>query len=368
MPNKNLRFAKLFTFAIINSKSMSENKQQNTNISELGEFGLIQRLTNDITIKNVQSIKGIGDDAAVLAFSGEQIVVTTDLLIEGVHFNLAYTPLKHLGYKAAVVNISDILAMNAFPKQLLVSFAVSNRFSIEALEELYEGIKIACKEYGTDLVGGDTCSSQKGLFLSITAIGSAQKDEIVYRGGAKINDILCVTGNLGAAYMGLQLLERENRIFLQDPLIKPNLDGYDYILERQLRPIARIDMILYFKNQGIIPTSMIDISDGLSSETIHLCTNSGLGCKIFADKIPIANETSKMAAELNMEPVVCALNGGEDYELLFSISPFDFKKIQECHEITPIGHFVAKEEGLKLVLSNIQSVDLSPKGWNAFEK
>jgi len=345
---------------------MSENKQQITDISELGEFGLIQRLTQDFTLRNIQSIKGIGDDAAVLAYVGEQIVVTNDLLIEGVHFNLAYTPLKHLGYKAAVVNISDILAMNAFPKQLLVSFAVSNRFGIEALEELYQGIKIACEEYGTDLVGGDTSSSQKGLFLSVTAIGSAQKDEIVYRSGAKVNDILCVTGNLGAAYMGLQLLERENRIFLQDPMIQPNLDGFDYILERQLRPRARIDIIKYLKEIRVRPTSMIDISDGLSSEIIHLCTNSGVGCMLFAEKIPIVDETSKMAAELNMEPIVCALNGGEDYELLFSISPSDYEKIKDNNEISVIGHFVPQEEGLKLVLSNVQVVDLSPKGWNAF--
>jgi thiamine-monophosphate kinase len=346
---------------------MTGKEKKITSLSDIGEFGLIQRLTKDFTLRNVQSIKGIGDDAAVLAYVGEQILVTNDLLIEGVHFNLAYTPIKHLGYKSAVVNISDILAMNAFPKQLLVSFAVSNRFGLEALEELYEGIRIACEEYGVDLVGGDTCSSQKGLLLSVTAIGSAQKDQVVYRGGAKINDIICVTGNLGAAYMGLQLLERENKIFQEDPLIQPQLDGYDYILERQLRPVARMDMINYLRDKGIKPSSMIDISDGLSSDAIHLCSSSGLGCKLFAEKIPIADETSKMAAELSMEPVVCALNGGEDYELLFSVSPSDYEKVQDSQDITPIGHFVSKEEGIKLVLSNIQSIDLSPKGWSAFK-
>jgi len=347
---------------------MIEKSKKNTGLNEIGEFGLIQKLTKDFNLNNIQTIKGIGDDAAVLNYNDEQIVVTNDLLIEGVHFNLAYTPLKHLGYKAAVVNISDVLAMNAFPRQLLVSFAASNRFGIEALEELYLGIKIACEEYNVDLVGGDTTSSQKGLFLSITAIGGAQKEEIVYRGGAKTNDIICVTGNLGAAYMGLQLLERENRIFLEDPMIQPNLDGYDYILQRQLRPVARMDIIKYLKEKGIKPTSMIDISDGLSSETIHLCTNSGLGCMLFAEKIPFTDETASMAAEINMEPIVCALNGGEDYELLFSIEPSDFEKIRDNNEITPIGHFVPKEEGVKLMLNNTQSIDLSPKGWNSFVK
>ena len=347
---------------------MQEKKQKLTSISEIGEFGLIQRLTKEVQSTNVQTIKGIGDDAAVLAYSGEQIVVTNDLLVEGIHFNLAYMPLIHLGYKAAVVNFSDVLAMNAFPKQLLVSFAVSNRFGVEALEELYQGIKIACKEYDVDLVGGDTCSSQKGMFLSITAIGSALKEEIVYRSGAKENDILCVSGNLGGAYMGLQLLERENRIFLEDPLIQPNLEGYDYILERQLRPMARIDIIKFFREEEIIPTSMIDISDGLSSELIHLCTNSGTGCKLFTDKIPIASETSQMAAEFAIEPMVCALNGGEDYELLFSVTQSDFKRLEKNKNITPIGHFTTKKDGVKLILGNGQSVDLSPEGWNSFEK
>jgi thiamine-monophosphate kinase len=347
---------------------MQENNQKNTGLQEIGEFGLIQRLTNDIKLKNIQSIKGVGDDAAVLAFSGEQIVVTSDLLIEGIHFNLAYTPLLHLGYKAVVVNISDVIAMNAFPRQIIVSLAISNRFGVEAIEELYKGIKIACDDYGVDLVGGDTSSSQRGLFLSITAIGSAFKEDIVYRSGAAVNDILCVTGNLGASYIGLQLLERENKIFLEDPQIQPNLDGYDYILQRQLKPQARIDIINYFRELGIRPSSMIDISDGLSSETIHLCNSSGLGCNLFVEKIPIAPETKDMADEFNIEPVVCALNGGEDYELLFSVTPADFEKIKDNTEITAIGHFTARESGLKLILSNEQIVDLSPKGWNAFQQ
>jgi thiamine-monophosphate kinase len=293
-------------------------------------------------------------------------VVTNDLLIEGVHFNLAYTPLNHLGYKSVIVNISDVLAMNAYPRQILVSFAISNRFSLEAIEELYKGIKIACEEYNIDLIGGDTCPSTKGLFISITAIGSANKDDIVYRSGARINDVLCVTGNLGAAFMGLQLLERENEIFKADPLIQPSLVGYEYILQRQLRPQARIDIIKLLKELGVKPTSLIDISDGLSSESLHLCNNSGLGCKIYEEKIPIALETIQMANEFGLEPIVCALNGGEDYELLFSVSTLDFKKIQNTSGIAAIGHFTAKEEGLKLVTYNGSEIELSPKGWNGF--
>jgi thiamine-monophosphate kinase len=348
---------------------MTENNSNKiTSLSELGEFGLIQRLTNDIVLKNVQSIKGVGDDAAVLEYADEQIVVTNDLLIEGIHFNLAYTPLKHLGYKSVTVNISDVLAMNACPRQVLVSFAVSNRFGIEAIDELYKGIKSACTDYQVDLVGGDTCPSSKGLFISITAIGGAKKENIVFRSGATINDVLCVTGSLGAAYMGLQLLERENAIFKADPLIQPNLDGNEYILQKQLQPQARMDIIQFFKEQGIKPTSMIDISDGLSSETLHLCKNSGLGCNLFEEKIPIAEETIKMANEFGIEPIVCALNGGEDYELLFSVSPSDYGKIQNNQEIMAIGHFTAKEEGFKLITRNGSAIDLSPKGWNGFTK
>lgn len=341
-----------------------QNDKKITEISELGEFGLIQALTKDIVIKNVQTIKGVGDDAAVLAFIDEQIVVTNDLLIEGIHFNLAYTPLKHLGYKSVVINVSDVLAMNAFPKQILVSFAVSNRFGLEALTELYSGIKLACLDYGIDLVGGDTSPSQKGLFISITAIGSAAKEEIVYRQGAKLNDIICVTGNLGAAFMGLQLLERENKIFQEDPLIQPNLEGFDYILERQLRPLARMDIIRFFRKHHIKPTSMIDVSDGLSSDLNHLCLSSGLGCRIFEEKIPISQETYKMAGEFGFEPIVAVLNGGEDYELLFSVSPSEYRIIQDNPEIKAIGHFTKKEEGVKLVMENGTSIEISPKTAN----
>ena len=346
---------------------MSDNKDFiKTELSELGEFGLIQKLTKDIKLINSQSIKGVGDDSAVLEYTGEQLVVTTDLLIEGVHFNLAYTPLKHLGYKAVSVNISDVLAMNALPKQILVSIAVSNRFGLEAIEELYKGIHLACKDYGVDLVGGDTSSSVKGLFISITAIGSVSKDKIAYRSGANVKDILCVTGDLGAAYMGLQLLERENKIYKSDPLIQPDLSGFDYPLQRQLKPIARLDIVNYLKENDIVPTSMIDVSDGLSSESIHLCINSDKGCRIYENKIPIASQTVDLAMEFGMEPLICALNGGEDYELLFSIKPADFHKIKKHHEITAIGYFTEKQEGMNLEVENGTAIPLNSQGWNAF--
>jgi thiamine-monophosphate kinase len=337
-----------------------------TSLADLGEFGLIKKLTEKIKLKNKQSIKGVGDDAAVLEYADEQTVITNDLLVEGVHFDLGYTPLKHLGYKSVVVNVSDVFAMNALPRQIVVSIAVSNRFNLEAIEELYKGIYIACDEYGVDLVGGDTTSSTKGLFLSITAIGGAPKENLVYRSGANENDILCVTGDLGGAYMGLQLLERENQLFKADPKIQPDLTGNDYILQRQLRPRARMDIINYFKAEGIKPTSMIDISDGLSSEAIHLCVNSDKGCKIFEDKIPVAQETASMANEFGIEPAVCALNGGEDYELLFSIKASDYEKIKSNVSITAIGHFTNKAEGMNLVGKDGTKIPLDAQGWNAF--
>ncbi len=337
-----------------------------TSLADLGEFGLIKKLTDRIKLKNIQSVKGVGDDAAVLEYADEQIVITNDLLVEGVHFDLGYTPLKHLGYKSVVVNVSDVFAMNAIPRQIIVSLAVSNRFNLEAIEELYKGIYIACDEYGVDLVGGDTTSSTKGLFLSITAIGGAPKESLVYRTGANENDILCVTGDLGGAYMGLQLLERENQLFKADPKIQPDLTGNDYILQRQLRPQARMDIINYLKAEGIKPTSMIDISDGLSSETIHLCMNSDKGCKIFEDKIPVAQETANMANEFGIEPAICVLNGGEDYELLFSINPSDYEKIKPNISITAIGHFTNKSEGMNLVGKDGTKVPLDAQGWNAF--
>jgi thiamine-monophosphate kinase len=283
---------------------MSKEKQQ-TNISELGEFGLIDRLTKDIQLKNKSTIKGVGDDAAILEYGEKQIVVSSDLLTEGIHFNLMYVPLKHLGYKAVIVNLSDVCAMNAVPKQIVVNIAVSGKFSVEAVEELYSGIHLACEKYGVDLVGGDTTSSLTGLTISITVLGEVEKGNVVLRGGAKPNDLLCVTGDLGGAYMGLQLLERENEVFKVNPNMQPQMAGYDYILQRQLRPEARVDIVsACFQKLGIKPTSMIDISDGLSSEIHHLCKNSGLGCNLYEEKVPLDFQTKKMAEELNINPLL----------------------------------------------------------------
>ena len=341
-----------------------DKERKQTNISELGEFGLIDRLTKAITIKNDSTIKGIGDDAAILDFKEKQVVVSSDLLTEGIHFNLMYVPLKHLGYKAVVVNLSDILAMNAVPKQVTVSMAVSGKFSVEALEELYEGIHLACEQYNVDLVGGDTTSSLTGLTLSITAIGEAEKDDIVMRSGAKPNDILCVSGDLGGAYMGLQLLERENEVFKVNENMQPKLDGYDYILERQLKPEARGDIIAAFKRLGIKPTSMIDISDGLSSEIMHLCKNSGVGCSLFEDKVPMDYQTKQMAEEFNINPLVAALNGGEDYELLFTLPLDDYEKIKNDPDFTVIGHMTEAAEGVNLQTTGGSSIPLEAQGWN----
>lgn len=339
-----------------------ERKQ--TNISEVGEFGLIDRLTKAITIKNDSTVKGVGDDAAVLDYKEKQTVVSSDLLTEGVHFNLMYVPLKHLGYKSVVVNLSDIFAMNAIPKQVIVSMAVSGKFSVEALEELYEGIHLACEQYKVDLVGGDTTSSLTGLTLSITAIGEAANDEIVMRSGAQPNDILCVSGDLGGAYMGLQLLERENEVFKVNEQMQPKLDGYDYILERQLKPEARADIVAAFKRLGIKPTSMIDVSDGLSSEIMHLCKNSGVGCSLFEEKVPMDFQTKQMAEELNINPLVAALNGGEDYELLFTLPLDDYEKIKNDPDFTIIGHMTEVGEGINLVTTGGSSIPLEAQGWN----
>jgi len=342
---------------------MSKERKQ-TSISELGEFGLIDRLTKNIQLKNESTIKGVGDDAAVLDFKNKQVVVSTDLLTEGVHFNLMYVPLKHLGYKAVVVNLSDIYAMNATPKQITVSIAISSKFSVEALDELYEGIYLACEKYNVDLVGGDTTSSMTGLTICITAIGEADKDKIVQRAGAQPNDLLCVSGDLGGAYMGLQLLERENEVFKVNQNMQPELGGYDYILERQLKPEARVDVIAAFKKLGIQPTSMIDISDGLSSEIMHLCKNSGVGCSLFEDKIPMDNQTKKMAEELNINPIVSALNGGEDYELLFTLPLDDYEKIKNDPDFTIIGHMCEAAEGINLITTGGSTIPLEAQGWN----
>jgi len=341
---------------------MSKEKKQ-TSISELGEFGLIDRLTKDINLKNSSTIKGVGDDAAILDYGEKQIVVSTDLLTEGIHFNLMYVPLKHLGYKAVIVNLSDVCAMNAVPKQIVVSIAVSGKFSVEAVEELYSGIYMACEKYGVDLVGGDTTSSLTGLTISITVLGEVEKENVVMRIGAKPNDLLCVTGDLGGAYMGLQLLERENEVYKVNPNMQPQLVGYDYILQRQLRPEARMDIVSAFKKLGIKPSSMIDISDGLSSEIHHLCKNSNLGCNIFEDKIPLDFQTKKMAEEMNINPLVAALNGGEDYELLFTIAITEYDKIKNDPDFTIIGHMTEAAEGVNLITGAGSAIPLVAQGW-----
>jgi thiamine-monophosphate kinase len=334
-------------------------------ISQLGEFGLIRHLTRDLKIKNKSTEKGIGDDAAVLDYKGKKVVVTTDMLAEGVHFNLVYTPLKHLGYKAAAVNFSDIYAMNARPMQLLVSMAISGKFSVSMVDEIYKGIRLACDQYGVDLVGGDTTSSFTGLTLSLTAIGEAKENEIVYRGGAGNNDLLCVSGDLGGAYIGLQLLERERRLFEKERNIQPLLDGYDYVLERQLKPEARKDIINLLAELDVKPTAMIDISDGLSSELKHICHDSGKGCKIYADKVPIHQETRRIASEFGIEPLIAALNGGEDYELLFTVPVRLFDKIGNRPEFTIIGHITDISEGTGMVTPQGQLINLEAQGWNA---
>ncbi len=339
-----------------------ETKQ--TNISELGEFRLIDRLTSQFQIKNERTVTGVGDDAAILNYADRQVVVSSDLLTEGIHFNLMYVPLKHLGYKAVVVNLSDIYAMNARPRQIMVSLAISGKFSVEAVEELYSGMYLACEKYGIDLIGGDTTSSMTGLTISITAIGEVEKGKAVFRNGAKSNDLLCVTGDLGGAYMGLQLLERENEVFKVNQNIQPQLQGYDYILERQLKPEARADIIAAFEKLGIQPTSMIDISDGLSSEILHLCKNSKLGCNLYEDKIPMDFQTKKMAEELNMNPLVAALNGGEDYELLFTLSLENYEKIKNDPDFTIIGHMTNEKEGADLITGPGTAIPLQAQGWD----
>lgn len=340
-----------------------------TPLENLGEFGLIKLLTKSIDIQNNTTSKGIGDDAAVLHFAEQETVITTDMLVEGVHFNLAYVPLKHLGYKSVIVNLSDIYAMNANPSQILVSIAVSSRFPVEALEELYEGIKIACKNYKIDLIGGDTTSSTSGLIISITAIGTAKKEEIVYRDGAHENDLLVVSGDLGAAYLGLQVLERENEVFKVNPNVQPDLAEYDYLVGRQLKPEAGKNIIELLKQLDVKPTSMIDVSDGLSSEILHLSEQSGYGFKVYEEKIPLDPMVIKTAEEFGINPVTCALNGGEDYELLFTISQSDFEKIKGNPNLTVIGHTTEQNAENYLMLKGSESaVPLMAQGWSSFEK
>lgn len=342
-----------------------EVKKPYTPLSQFGEFGLIEHLTHDFQLQNKSSIKGIGDDAAVVKHK-KNTVITTDLLIEGVHFDLIYTPLKHLGYKAIVVNLSDVFAMNAIPKQVTVSLAVSAKFSVENLVELYKGIRLACDKYKVDLIGGDTTSSLSGLCISVTALGETELEKIAYRDGAKENDLICVSGNLGGAYMGLQLLEREKKVFVETKGGgQPMLKGYEYVLQRQLKPEARRDIIDFLNDAGIVPTSMIDISDGLSSELFHICKKSNKGCNLFEDKIPIDSETSRIADEMNLVPLTAALNGGEDYELLFTISITDYEKLKDNRQISIIGHITPAGSGLKLILRSGAETDLKALGWNA---
>ena len=344
---------------------MAQESGKVSKMAEIGEFGLIKRITAPIIIKNESTLKGVGDDCAVLHYPKNRVVVTTDLLTEGVHFNLVYVPLKHLGYKSVSVNVSDICAMNAIPRQITVSIAISSKFTPEAVEELYEGIHLACAHYGVDLIGGDTTTSLTGLVISITAIGEADESELVYRSGAKPTDLLCVTGDLGGAYLGLQLLERENEIFKLNPTVQPQLSGYDYILGRQLKPEARVDMREIFQLLKVKPTSMIDISDGLSSEILHLCEDSGVGCRLYEERISFDPQTHKMADELNLHPLVAALNGGEDYELLFTIPVTDHDKVLHHPDITIIGHMTRKEEGTLLVTAGgHQELPLTAQGWN----
>lgn len=346
---------------------MIEYKKDKTDIAKLGEFGLIKYLTKDIKHVNSSTIKGVGDDAAVLNYGDKQIVVTTDLLLEGIHFNLMYAPFKHLGYKAVVVNLSDIYAMNAQPKQITVSIGLSSKIALESVEELYSGIYLACKNYNVDLVGGDTSASLTGLTISVTAIGEANKDEIVYRNTAKPTDLLCVSGDLGGAYLGLLLLEREKEVFKVNPKTQPDFGSYDYILERQLKPEARKDIIKFFKDSGIKPSSMIDISDGLSSEALHICTQSKVGCKIYEDKIPIDHVSSLMAEEFNIDTTTAALNGGEDYELLFTIPLADYSKISMNKNLFVIGHITNESEGMNLITKDNHHIPLVAQGWNAFD-
>ena len=348
--------------------SLFEDKSINTtSIDSLGEFGLIDHITKEINVKNPTSVKGIGDDAAVIDMGDKYQLVSTDLLVEGVHFDLAYVPLKHLGYKAVAVNVSDICAMNGDAKQITVGLAMSNRFTVEALEELYSGINLACEKYGVDVVGGDTTSSTSGLMISITVLGEIEKEKITYRSGAKVNDLVVCTGDLGAAYLGLQLLTRENEMFKENPTIQPDLSGNDYVLGRQLKPEAAVKYTNILKELKITPTSMIDISDGLSSEVLHLAKASSVGITIHEDKIPIDYTTMNLAKEFNMNPIVCALSGGEDYELLFTISQAHYDKFKKDADFTIVGYVTEASEGNNFIAKDGSSHPLTAQGWDAMK-
>jgi thiamine-monophosphate kinase len=341
--------------------------KKRSELSDLGEFGLIEHITKGIKLKNKSSLYGVGDDAAVISNKNKLTLVSTDLLVEGVHFDLTYTPLKHLGYKAAVVNFSDIYAMNGTPEQITVGIALSNRFSLEAVDELYEGIKMACEAYNVDLVGGDTTSSLSGLFLSVSVIGSAAKDEVIYRNTAKEGDLICVSGDLGAAYMGLLVLEREKQVYKVNPDMQPDLEGLDYILERQLKPEARNDIAKMLQGINVKPTSMIDVSDGLASDIKHICTGSKTGCQIYTDKLPIDSVTMNTAAEFQIDPNTAVMNGGEDYELLFTIKPDDYEKIKDISGIAVIGHMTDGESGMNLVTSDGMAIAIQAQGWDGLK-
>jgi thiamine-monophosphate kinase len=346
---------------------MMSEKNKLTSIKELGEFGLIEKLTKDIKIQHKSTIKGVGDDAAVLNHNNKDIVVTTDLLVEGVHFDLVYTPIKHLGYKAVVVNLSDVYAMNATPKQVTVSIALSGKFSLEAIELLYEGINKACENYNVDLVGGDTTSSVTGLTISITAIGEVENGKAVYRNGAKTGDYICVSGDLGASYAGLQILKREKEVYMVNPNSQPDMTAYDYVLERQLKPEARKDIFEELAKANIVPTSMIDISDGLSSELMHICKQSGCGAKVEEGKIPVDAQTINVAEELNLDPTLFSMNGGEDYELLFTIDKNDLEKLVEISGISIIGEILNEDEGIMLQGRSGGQTNIEAQGWNAYK-
>jgi len=336
-----------------------------TEISSLGEFGLIDHLTKNFELHNASTVVGVGDDAAVIDHFGKQTVITTDLLLEGIHFDLMYMPLKHLGYKSVVVNLSDVYAMNAIPTQITVSIGISNRFSVEALNEFYEGIFAACEKYNVDLVGGDTSSSQKGFIISVTAVGEVAPNKFTKRSTANKGDLVCVSGDLGGAFLGLTLLEREKNIYIENPQIQPDLEGEDYIVGRLLKPEARKDIIEFFEQANILPTAMMDISDGLSSEILHISAQSNLGCRLYEDKLPIAEETRNAAFKFGLDPTVCALNGGEDYELLFTVKQEDYDKVISNESISVVGYMSDIEEGRKFFSKGGNSFDITAQGWNA---
>lgn len=344
------------------------NSEQRTEISDLGEFGLIEHLTKNIELQNASSVLGVGDDAAVIDHFGKQTVITTDLLVEGVHFDLTYTPLKHLGYKSIIVNLSDIYAMNAIPTQVVLSLGISNRFSLESLDEFYEGVYAACEKYGVDLVGGDTTSSQKGFIISVTAIGEVAPGNFVKRSTAKKGDLLCVSGDLGAAYLGLLFLEREKKIFLESPGVQPDLEGESYVIGRLLKPEARKDIIEFFSKQELTPTAMMDISDGLSSEILHICKESSLGCILYEEKIPVAEEMKKAAFKFEIDPTACALSGGEDYELLFTVSQADHEKLVLNEQISVVGYMTDAQDGAHIITKGGSRHAITAQGWNHMKK